>query len=332
MTSRTLYFVSPYTVELRETELPPPAAGEILIRSLVSAISAGTESLFYTGRQPPGLRLDASLPGLDGSTAYPLAYGYALAGEVIAVGSAADRDLIGRNAFAFHPHASHALVRRSDAVILPPGLDPSDAVFFPNMETAVNLVMDGAPLIGERVAVVGLGVVGLLTVAILARFPLDALIGVDPTASRREMAAANGADVCFGDSVSAQSAAGTGGVDLCYELTGNPAALDDALSLCGFTSRLCVGSWYGAKTHPVTLGGAFHRQRIRLFSSQVSTLAPEYSGRWTKERRAALAWKEIERLVPRRLITHEVPFSRAAEAYELINAGSDALLQVVLHY
>jgi len=332
MTRRTLYFVEPYGVEIREHELPPPAAGEVLIRSLVSAISAGTELLFYTGRQPRGMRLDTGIAGLEGSTDYPLSYGYALAGEVIAVGSPADEGLIGRLAFAFHPHATHALVRRDEAVILPEGMDPMDAVFFPNMETAVNLVMDGAPLIGERVVIFGLGVVGLLTGAVLAAFPLAGLYGVDTAPSRRRSAVHNGLDACFESPIAARTAIGADGADLVYELSGNPAAMDDALSLCGFGSRLCVGSWYGAKTHPVSLGGDFHRNRIRLFSSQVSTLAPEYTGRWTKERRAAVAWKEIERLAPRRLVSHRIPFDRAAEAYDLIASGSDAALQVVLQY
>ncbi len=332
MTRRTLYFMEPYRVEIREHGLPPPGPGEVLIRSRVSAISAGTELLFYTGRQPRGMRLDTGITGLEGSTDYPLRYGYALAGEVIAVGSAADEGLIGRLAFAFHPHASHALVRREEAVILPEGMDPADAVFFPNMETAVNLVMDGAPLIGERVVIFGLGVVGLLTGSVLAAFPLAGLYGLDTAPSRRRTAADNGLDACFESPIAAGAAIGADGADLVYELSGNPAALDDALSLCGFGSRLCVGSWYGAKTHPVALGGDFHRNRVRLFSSQVSTLAPGYTGRWTKERRAAVAWKEIERLAPHRFISHRIPFSQAAEAYELIASGSDAALQVVLQY
>ena len=332
MKSSMLYFVEPYRVELRDRDLPQPAPGEILVRSVVSAISAGTERLFYTGRQPRSMPLDAAITGLSGSTEYPLSYGYALAGEIIAVGSETDRALIGRKAFAFHPHATHALMRLSDAIILDDDMDLLDAVFFPNMETAVNLVMDGAPLIGERVAIFGLGVVGLLTGAILAGFPLEGLYGLDPDPGRRRTAADNGLDACFADPRSAMAAIGEAEVDLVYELSGNPAALDDALSLCGFGSRLCVGSWYGTKTHPVSLGGDFHRNRIRLFSSQVSTLSPEHTGRWTKERRARAAWKEIERLKPGRLVSHRIPFSRAAEAYALIDSDAAAVRQVVLEY
>lgn len=332
MTSRALFFLEPFRLGIRETGLPPPAEGEVLIEAEVSAISAGTESLFFTGNQPRTMSLDSSLPSLGGSADYPLSYGYSLAGRIIATGPGVDTSLAGRKAFAFHPHATHALVRLEDAVVLPESVDLSDAVFFPTMETAVNLVMDGAPVIGERVAVMGLGLVGLLTGALLARFPLDGLHGIDTSASRRKAAGELGFGLCHGSADEAMRAAGPEGMDLTYELTGNPAALDPALSLCGFGSRLCIGSWYGTKTHPVSLGGAFHRNRVRLFSSQVSTVAPALSGRWTKSRRADTAWKEINLLKPRRLISHRFPLDRCTEAYTLIHERPDDLFQVVFTY
>jgi threonine dehydrogenase-like Zn-dependent dehydrogenase len=138
--------------------------------------------------------------------------------------------------------------------------------------------------------------------------------------------------VCHGSADETLRAAGPDGIDLVYELTGNPAALDPALSMCGFGSRLCIGSWYGTKAHPVSLGGGFHRNRVRLFSSQVSTVAPALSGRWTKSRRADTAWTEISRLKPRRLISHRFTLDRCSEAYTLIHERPDDLLQVVFTY
>jgi len=276
--------------------------------------------------QPPGMKLDANLPGLSGSTGYPVSYGYSLVGTVMDVGPGADPALLGLEVFAFHPHTTHAILRSGEVTPLPAGLDALDAVFFPNMETAVNLVLDGAPLIGERVAVLGLGVVGLLTVALLSRFPLSALVGLDRQVARRSKALELGATACPEDT------AGRDSVDLVYELTGNPAALDAALSLCGFASRLCVGSWYGAKASPVALGGDFHRNRIRLFSSQVSTIAPELSGRWTRERRAEIAWRELSRVLPSRLVTHRYPLASCTEAYRLIQEGQPDMLQVLFTY
>jgi len=326
MTRSRLYFTAPFRVELREELLPELRGDEVLVRTRYSAISAGSESLFYSGLQPPGMKLDANLPGLSGSTGYPVSYGYSLAGTVTDVGPGADLALLGREVFAFHPHATHAILRSSEVTPLPEGLDPLDAVFFPNMETAVNLVLDGAPLMGERVAILGLGIVGLLTVALLARFPLAALVGLDRQESRRSKALGLGASSCPEDPAAEDS------MDLVYELTGNPAALDTALGLCGFASRLCVGSWYGAKTSPVALGGDFHRNRIRLFSSQVSSIAPELSGRWTHERRAEIAWRELTRVLPSRLVTHRYPLASCSEAYQRIQEGKPDMLQVIFTY
>jgi len=326
MNCARLFFVAPFTVEVRKEVLPAPKDDEVLVRSLYSAISAGSESLFYTGMQPTGTKLDTSLPGFGGSTAYPLSYGYSLVGEIIGIGPAANPNLMGKMVFAFHPHASHALLKAGDVFLLPDGLDPLDAVFFPNMETSVNLVLDGAPLVGERVAVLGLGIVGLLTTSILSRFPLEALVALDASALRRTTAGTLGA------ASGPDDASGTKDMDLVYELTGNPQALDTALGMCGFHSRVCAGSWYGAKTAPISLGGDFHRNRIRLFSSQVSSLAPELTGRWTKARRAAVAWKELIRVRPSRLVSHRFSLSHCAEAYDLIHRKSSDILQVVFTY
>ena len=326
MTRSRLFFTAPFQVEAREEPLPEPRGDEVLVRARYSAISAGSESLFYTGTQPPGMGLDSSLSGYSGTTEYPVSYGYSLVGTVLDTGPDADPGLAGRDVFAFHPHATHALLRSADVRPLPEGLDPLDAVFFPNMETAVNLVLDGAPRIGEQVAVLGLGVVGLLTTALLARFPLAALVGLDIRESRRRAARELGATSC------PDKPGPEGKMDLVYELTGNPGALDAALGLCGYDSRLCVGSWYGTKTHPVALGGNFHRNRVRISSSQVSTIAPELTGRWTRERRAEAAWNEVARLCPSRLVTHRFPLAACAEAYRLIREGPGDVLQVVFAY
>jgi len=332
MRSGKLYFTEPFRLEVREVTLPRPEHDQILIQTEISAISAGTELLFYTGSQPPGMNLDDSLPALGGLSGYPVSYGYALAGRIIEAGPSVDPALVGRKAFAFHPHATHALVRLSDASILPENLDIEDSVFFPNMETAVNLVMDGAPVIGEQVVVIGLGVVGLLAGSLLATFPLASLNGIDTSDSRRRTARENGFVACHASAAEARLAGGPDGFDLVYELTGNPAALDAGIALCGFSSRLCVGSWYGTKTYPVSLGGDFHRNRITLFSSQVSTVAPAYTGRWSKARRAGTAWRQLAIQQPRRFITHRVPFSQCSTAYELIHKKPENLLQVVFTY
>ncbi|TFG58798.1 MAG: zinc-binding alcohol dehydrogenase [Spirochaetales bacterium] len=336
MTGRKLYFTEPYRTEIKEEELPPPGENEIVIRTLYSAISAGTESLFFSGNQPELERQDRTISCLAGPPGYPLSYGYSLVGEVVGVGGQVPPGNIGRHAFAFHPHQSHAVVNSTDAVILPMDMDPLDALFLPSMETAVTLVMDGAPLLGERVAVLGLGIVGLLTVFLLSGFPLDLLLCTDPSAARRKSAEEFAPAVCFSGTGEAaaylekmQKETDLRGVDLCYELSGNPRTLDEALSLTGFNSRICIGSWYGKKTHPLALGGGFHRDRIKIFSSQVSTIAPEYTGRWNRVRRFGTVLQLLQKLKPGRFISHRFPLEQAQHAYDLIMSGAENLLQVV---
>lgn len=339
--SRAVYFAAPFTVAVREEPLPPPAAGQVMVGTETSAISPGTELLFYRGQVSPDMALDVNIPALAGRVRYPLRYGYAAVGRVVELGPGVDGGWLSRRVFAFNPHQS-AFNAVPDALIpVPDGVSAEEAAFLPNMETAVNLVMDGAPAIGEQVAVLGQGVVGLLTTALLARFPLAALITLDRFPRRRAQSLA------WGATASLDSSAGTAlaqarellqgdrvypGADLVYELSGNPAALDDAIALVGFNGRIVVGSWYGSKRGPVDLGGRFHRERLRLISSQVSTVAPEWSGRWTKARRLAWAMAMLSQVRPTCLITHRFPVERAAEAYRLLDEAPDEAIQVVLTY
>ena len=126
--------------------------------------------------------------------------------------------------------------------------------------------------------------------------------------------------------------ASEGSADLVYELSGNPGALNSAIAVTGFDGRIVIGSWYGDRQTALELGGRFHRQRIRLISSQVSTVTPALSARWSKQRRFALAWDMIRRIRPSRFITHQIPFRRAREAFELIDKDPASTIQVVLEY
>lgn len=332
-------FTGPRAVHVREEPAPTPGRGEVLVATRVSAISAGTELLAYRGLLPAGQPLDATLPALAGDTSYPLRYGYAAVGRVCELGEAVDAAWLGRMVFAFHPHASAFSIAASELIALPDDLSPELAALLPTMETAVNLLLDGQPAIGERVVVSGQGMVGLVTTALLAAMPLAALVTLDRHPLRREASLALGA----GASLDPQAAetpsrlttllAGEGqpaGADLVYELSGNPAALDAAIESCGFGGRVVVGSWYGREPAALHLGGRFHRGRTRVISSQVSTLAPEHTGRWTKHRRLQTALHELSRLPAERLVTHRLPIARAAEAYALLDEHPELALQVLL--
>ena len=336
-----LTFTAPYRVDTVAEELPAPSAGQVLVRTTVSAISPGTELLVYRGQWPENLPIDETIPALAGTFAYPVSYGYSAVGRVTETGTDVDPAWLGRTVFSFNPHASHFLASLDQLLVLPDSLSPEEAAFLPNMETAVNFVMDGRPLIGEVVVVFGQGVVGLLTCALLARFPLGRLVALDTCPLRRRKSAELGSDAvldplngAFQDDLNRLLHLDDpeGGADLCYEVSGNPAALDQAIEATGFDGRIVVGSWYGAKPVTVDLGGRFHRSRIQILSSQVSTLAPHLTGRWTKPRRLTLALNMLEQIRPSFLITHRFHISQAAQAYELLHEHPEKTGQVMLSY
>lgn len=335
MRASALYHVSERRVECREVALAAPGAGEVLIESRYSAISPGTEAMIFSGAFPKDAALDAAIGSLKGRFAYPFSYGYALVGKVSAVGPGVPEESIGRTCFAFHPHQDRAVVPLADCHRVPDGVPPEAALFLPQAEAALNLVMDGAPLIGERVLVFGQGVVGLLTAALLAEFPLERLVAAEPLAWRRELARSWGIEdtVDPTDTGSWQAAlASLNGADLVFELSGSMPALNQAIEAAGFDSRIVVGSWYGAGTQPLDLGGRFHRNRLRLISSQVSTLNPALTGRWDKPRRIELAWRIVEQLQPQRLIAQSFPLASCQEAFEAVSARREGVMQVIFRY
>ena len=333
-----LYFDAPYTVSLREEVCPQPEPHEVLVETAVSAISAGTELLIYRGQLPDDMAADETIAALAGKLAYPLRYGYAAVGRVLAVGAGVDEAWLGRMVFAFQPHASHFVARPDELIPLPPGLDPETAVFLPNMETAVSFLMDSQPLIGEQVAVFGQGVVGLLTTMLLADLPLSSLVTLDSYALRRDWSARLGATAVFDPTAADDQAIHHAlqgerpylGADLVYELSGNPQALARAIEVVGYNGRILIGSWYGQKEAALNLGGQFHRNHIQLRSSQVSHIAPQWQGRWTKARRLAVAWQQLARHQPARLISHRFPLAQAAEAYHLLDNAPETAVQILL--
>jgi 2-desacetyl-2-hydroxyethyl bacteriochlorophyllide A dehydrogenase len=341
MKRSSLLFVRPRQVEVVEEETGSPAPGEVMVKVLVTAISPGTEMLVYRGQFPPEVSVDATIESLVGEFAYPLKYGYSAVGQVTLLGEGIDPAWQGRLMFAFHPHESHFLARLENLIPVPPDALPERAALLPSAETAVNFLLDGQPLIGEQVAVFGQGIVGLLTTALLARLPVASLVTVDRFPLRREASLSLGAhasvDAVTPELIQQVRSLLKGdrdyeGADLAYELSGSPSALDQAIAVTGFHGRIVIGSWYGQKRADLNLGGAFHRSRIRVISSQVSTLTPELSGRWTKTRRLAAAWDALRQIDTSQLITHRLPLADAAQAYQMIDEAPEQTIQVLLMY
>ncbi len=337
----SLYFNSPGEVVLRRENIDPPGHGEVLVQASLSAISAGTEMLVYRGQFPNDFKVDMSLEALAGDFSYPINYGYASIGEIVELGDGVEADLLGSRVFAFQPHTSHFVSEVGSLQRIPHGLAQEDAVFLPNMETAVSLIMDGAPMMGERVVVLGQGIVGLLTTALLAQYPLEDLVTLDRYDLRCKSSLDLGAQVSLNPEddqlhnhlMQLQGWEGpSNGADLVYELSGAPGALNLAISLSGFEGRVVVGSFYGKKRAEIDLGGQFHRNRIRLISSQVSNLNPLLSGRWEKSRRFHVVWEMLKQIKPAKLITHSSTIREAAEAYRLLDAKPGEAIQVVFKY
>ncbi len=336
MKAQTLFFIAPRQIEIRATDLPELKLDEVLVQAICSAISAGTEMLIYQGRFPRTLETDSVISGLRGGFKYPLAYGYACVGKVVEIGREVNGEWLNRLVFAFQPHTSHFISKPESLFYIPQSLSPETACFFPNMETAVNLVQDAAPIFGERVLVLGQGIIGLLTTSLLQEFPLETLVTADPYELRRTASlnlkvseALDPNSENFQDELTAYAQKK---FDLTLELSGDPSALDEALSLTCFSGRIIIGSWYGEKKVEVDLGGAFHRSRIKLISSQVSTIAPELSARWDKARRFEAAWKALERIQPEKWITHRFPIEQAAEAYRLLDENPQETIQILVTY
>lgn len=340
-TASQLWFTAPFQVEVRNTPLAAPGTGQVRVRTLCSAVSAGTELLLYRGQLPQTMALDSTLESLQQSSQYPVQYGYACVGEVEQLGDGVDPVWLGRRVFAFQPHASHFLAPTEQLIVVPDDVSDQAAVFLPNMETAVNLIQDGRPLIGERVVVLGQGVVGLLLSSLLAQHPLASLSAVERQPQRQNLARQMGVHRVCSPAQAAESAAQSiesserlalANADLIYEVSGHPEALNLAIGLSGFASRIVIGSWYGNKTVSVDLGGEAHRNRLQLITSQVSTLAPALAGRWDKQRRFTVAWEMIRRIDPTQLITHTLPLQEAGALYQQLHQEQSGIVQPLFHY
>ena len=332
--AESIWFSSSRSVEVRREPIGLVGPHDILVQALYSAISSGTEMLVYRGQVPAGLVLD--LPTLKGSFSFPIKYGYASVGRVEATGDAVSRVAAGDLVFVHHPHQSSYVVPAEAAIQLPRQLEPEAGVFLANLETAVNVVLDARPRVGDRVIVFGQGVVGLLVTQLLRKSGVRTIIAVDAMARRRQLSELVGADVVLApqdrliDSV--RDITDDQGADLAIEISGNPQALDTAIDCVGFQGMIVVASWYGVKPATLHLGGAFHRNRVRIISSQVSNIDPTLGPAWTRERRLATALASLQDLAWQPLISHRFRLEEAAEGYRLLDERPDEAVQVIFSY
>ena len=326
MQARRLMFIAPRRVELAAVDVAEPGPGQVLVRTLHSGISSGTELLCYRGLLDPDLPLDERIGSLDGSFRYPFPYGYSCVGVVERSSGAVPPGTV---VFAFHPHQDRFVVAGSDVVVLPEGTDPRSGTLFPLVETALQISLDAGPVTHETVVVLGLGAVGVITALLLQQAGADVL-AADPLAGRRALAVSLGVPAVTPDEL--PSRLPDGGVPLLVELSGSPTALADALPLLAHEGTALVGSWYGRQHVELPLGGAFHRRRLTIRSSQVSTIPAALAGRWDVARRRRVAAGLLDVLPLRALATTEVPFEDAPRAYEALDRRAPGVLHVALRY
>ncbi|MBW0146473.1 zinc-dependent alcohol dehydrogenase [Marinobacter arenosus] len=249
----------------------------VTVEALYSGISRGTEALVLNGRVPETEYERMRAPFQGGDFPFPVKYGYANVGMV----TSGPSHLTGKPIFCLFPHQQRYRVPATAVTLVPESVPPARAVLAANMETAVNGLWDGEPAIGDRIAVVGLGVVGFLVAWLADQIPGARVTAVDINEDRRPIAEALG--LSFASTLSQDDH------DLVYHTSGHPSGLETALALAGPESVVVEMSWYGNQSVPANLGGAFHARRLTLRSSQVGQLPPLRRSRWDHARRMRLA-------------------------------------------
>ncbi len=321
-----LLFVAPRQVALEPVDLPQPGPGGLLVRTLYSGISAGTELLAYRGLLDPDLPIDETIGSLGGTFRYPFPYGYSCVGEVERSGGTVPA---GTLVFALHPHQDRFVTAADDVIAMPTGTDPRLATLLPYVETGLQLSLDAGEVAQETVVVLGLGVVGVITAVLLQRAGAT-VVAADPSRERCELAVSLGVPAVEPEEL--PSRLPSHGVPLILELSGSPTALAGALDLLAHEGTALVGSWYGRQQVTLPLGGAFHRRRLTIRSSQVSTIPAALSDRWDVGRRRRVALALLGELPLGALATTEFTFGEAAAAYQALDSREPGVFHVALRY
>lgn len=318
-TAHALWYVGPKRVEIRDEPVAAPMAGEVTLAALYGAISRGTESLVFAGRVPASEHARMRAPFMAGDFPYPVKYGYATVGRI----TAGPPEFIGRAAFALYPHQTMFTLPAERVALIPDGIPPARGVLAANMETALNALWDAGAGPGDRIAVVGAGVVGSLCAYLAGRLPGAEVTLIDIAPRRAAIAAALGVGFALPD-------AAAGECDVVIHASASAAGLATALRLAGEEASVVELSWYGAGEVPVALGEAFHSRRLRLVSSQVGRVSASRRLRWSHRRRlgaalALLADPALDCLLAPPVDFRDLP----ARLPEILGEGAGVLCQLI---
>lgn len=330
ITARQFWIKEPGRGEIREGRLDPPGRGSVLVRALYSGISRGTESLVFRGEVPESQQEAMRCPFQQGDFPAPVKYGYMSVGVVEvdpgapaagAAGAVGDSggSLEGRTVFCLHPHQDRYVVPRDAVVALPDGLPPERAVLAANLETAVNAAWDASPAVGDRVVVVGGGVVGMLVAWLVSRIPGVSLTLVDPLPSRGGPARSLGIEHM-------ETRPASSDADLVVHASGHPDGLRSALELAGEEATVVELSWFGSRPVSLPLGESFHSRRLTLRSSQVGRIPPGRAARWDHRRRMELALELLGDPALDILVSGESPFEDLPALMERLADDGDTTL------
>ncbi|HSD03001.1 MAG TPA: zinc-binding alcohol dehydrogenase [Gaiellales bacterium] len=307
--------------EIRPVRLPDPGRDDVVVRTMCSGVSRGTETLVFRGGVPPAQYATMRAPFQEGEFPAPVKYGYLSVGAV----EEGPAHLRGRMVFCLHPHQTAYVVPAASVSVVPEGVPAARAVLAGTVETAVNALWDAAPLVGDRVTVVGAGMVGCCVARLLQRFPgVDVtLVDVDP--GRADVAAALGVDFALPDGAA-------DGRDLVVHTSATSAGLQRSLELLAPEGTVIDLSWYGDAAVRLSLGGAFHSGRLGIRASQVGTLSPARGARRTTADRLALALDLLRDPAFDVLLTGESPFEELPEVMPRLAAGSLAAICHTITY
>lgn len=273
-----LWLKPPFDAEIREEELAPPRTGQLVIRTRYTAVSRGTETLIYRDGVPESEYDRVRAPFQAGTLPEPIKHGYANVGVV----ERGPDDWVGTTVFCLGPHQTRLIMDPADVVPLPADVPAGRAVLAANLETAINAVWDAGVSVGDRISVIGAGVVGALTAWLCARIPGTEVQLIDVDARKAFLGSALGVDF-------AAPSNATTGRDRIFHTSATSAGLACALDVAGLEAGIVEMSWYGTAFIEAGLGGAFHARRLALKSSQVGRLPATQSARWTHARRLQLA-------------------------------------------
>jgi NADPH:quinone reductase-like Zn-dependent oxidoreductase len=308
--ARAFWLSRPGLGEIRSADLPEPAAGEVLVRSLFSGVSRGTETLVFRGGVPGSQHAAMRAPFQEGDFPAPVKYGYLNVGVV----EEGPDELAGRTVFCLYPHQTRYVVPAEAVTVVPDTVPAERAVLAGTVETAVNALWDAAPLVGDRIAVVGGGMVGCSVAALLARFPGVRVQLVDADPARAKVAQALGVDFALPDDA-------LGGRDLVVHASATEQGLARSLELLTAEGTVLELSWYGDRQVSLPLGEAFHSRRLVIRSSQVGTVSPARSSSRTYADRLALALDLLADPALDALVTGECTFEELPDVLPRLASG-----------